>query len=45
MKFGRTVKPNDLPEYYDWKDKNGEWISLIELDRFDVVFCVKVVNE
>ncbi|NIK92755.1 hypothetical protein GZ212_11385 [Mangrovimonas sp. CR14] len=37
--------PNDLPEYYDWKDENGEWISLIELDRFDVVFCVKVVNE
>lgn len=37
--------PDELPAYYDWVDQNGEWITLLELDRFDVVFCTKIVNE
>lgn len=37
--------PDELPEYFDWTDSNGEWISLIELDRFDVTFCIKIINE
>jgi len=37
--------PEILPEYYDTTDKDGEWIKLIELDKFDVIFCAKVANE
>ncbi|WP_455169036.1 hypothetical protein [Aegicerativicinus sediminis] len=37
--------PEELPSFYDWTDQNGEWITLIELDRLDVIFCSKIINE